>query len=141
MTGAEAKLFELVIEQLKQKGLVKAGGKQRTDSTHVLAAVRAVNRTEGVAETLRATLNALAVVAPEWLRQQVTPEWYERYSQRIEEYRLPKSAEGRKVYAETVGADGFHLLEAVYSELSPLGQVLQAVPAVEVLRQVWVQHF
>ena len=37
----------------------------RTDSTHVLAATRDLNRLELVGETLRATLNALATVAPE----------------------------------------------------------------------------
>ena len=49
-------------------GLVKARGQQRTDSTHVLAAIRVMNRLELVAETLRATLNELATVAPAWLQ-------------------------------------------------------------------------
>jgi len=37
-------LFETMLNYLKQRGLIKAGGRQRTDATHVLAAVRAVNR-------------------------------------------------------------------------------------------------
>src|SRR5690349_8572042 len=69
-----------LINLRKERGLLKAGGKQRRDSTHVLAAVRELNRTEGIAETLRAALNALALVAPSWLREQVTSEWFERYA-------------------------------------------------------------
>ena len=49
-------------------GLLTAGGTQRTDSTHVLAAVRQLNRLELVGETLRHLLNTLPVAASEWLR-------------------------------------------------------------------------
>ena len=37
---------------------------------------------------MRATLNSLAEVAPEWLRSFAPDEWYERYERRVEEYRL-----------------------------------------------------
>jgi transposase len=76
--GAEHQLLDALLERGKAGGLIKTRGKQRTDSTHVLAAVRALNRVECVGETLRHTLNILAVVAPEWLRAQVTADWYER---------------------------------------------------------------
>jgi transposase len=45
------------------------------DSTHVLAAVRALNRLEVVKETMRQALNHLAVVAPDCLRTGSLPEW------------------------------------------------------------------
>ncbi len=61
----EQLLLEKMLSRFKDRGWVKARGSQRTDSTHVLAAVRALNRLELVGETLRAALNALAVVAPE----------------------------------------------------------------------------
>ncbi len=60
-------MLEILLERLTEKGWLKAGGKQRTDSTHVLAAIRNLNRLESVGETLRATLNDLATVAPNWL--------------------------------------------------------------------------
>jgi hypothetical protein len=41
-----------------------SGGRQRTDATQVLAAVRELNRLELVTETLRAALEALAAAAP-----------------------------------------------------------------------------
>jgi hypothetical protein len=46
-------------------GSLSAGKRRRTDSTHVLAAIRVLNRLERVGETLRHALNSLAVVAPE----------------------------------------------------------------------------
>src|SRR5215218_3343716 len=81
-------------------------GRQRTDSTHVLGALRVLNRLERVAETLRAALNAVAAAAPDWLRSVAPPEWHERYDRRIEDYRLPRGREARLTYAATVGADG-----------------------------------
>ncbi len=84
--SAEEVLLEKLLERCRALGLLKARGQQRTDSTHVLAAIRVLNRLELVAETLRATLNALATVAPDWLQGLAPLAWYERYSRRIEEY-------------------------------------------------------
>src|SRR6266516_6632886 len=86
--NAEYLLFETMLNYFKQRGLVKAGGRQRTDATYVLAAVRAINRVVCVGETMRAALNILAEVAPEWLRSFAPDEWDERYAHRVEEYRL-----------------------------------------------------
>jgi transposase len=132
-------LFETMLNCLKQRGLIKAGGRQRTDATHVLAAVRAINRVVCVGETMRAALNSLAEVAPEWLSSFAPDEWYERYEHRVEEYRLPKDQAKRLVLVETIGADGYALLEAIYT--IPELNWLTHVPAVEILRQVWVQQF
>lgn len=78
-----------MLDQFKTHGLLKARGRQRTDSTHILAAIRILNRLECVGETMRHALEVLAVVAPAWLLEQVRPEWKERYEHRIQEYRLP----------------------------------------------------
>src|ERR687893_2171102 len=66
--GAEPLLLDTMLERFKARGLVKARGKQRTDSTYVLAAVRDLSFLELVAETLRAALDDLAAVVPDWLR-------------------------------------------------------------------------
>ncbi len=132
-------LFETMLTCLKQRGLIKAGGRHLTDATHVLAAVRAINRVVCVGETMRATLNTLAEVAPEWLRSFAPDEWYERYEHRVEEYRLPKEQAKRMALVETIGADGYALLDAIYS--TPELNWLAHVPAVETLRRVWVQQF
>jgi transposase len=67
-----------LLERCRALELLKARGQQRTDATHVLAAIRVLNRLELVAETLRAALNELATIAPAWLQSIVPPEWYER---------------------------------------------------------------
>ncbi len=97
---AEKQLFETMITLLREHGFLKARGKQRTDSTHVLAAVVMLNRLECVGETLRHTLNVLATVAPDWLRAAIPAAWFERYTRRFEEYRLPQKKEER--YAHEV---------------------------------------
>lgn len=78
-----------------------ARGKQRTDSTHVLAKIRAINRLVCVGETLRHALNCLAIVAPEWLLAHSQPEWVDRYGVRLEDWRLPSSEEDRQAWVET----------------------------------------
>jgi transposase len=136
---AEELLLDKMLEHFKTRGYLKARGKQRTDSTYVLAAVRRLNRLETVGETLRAALNIMAQAAPEWLRGQVTTEWFERYSRRVEEYRLPKGEQARAEYAALIGADGFRLLAALDAETAP--PQLRELEAVEVLRQTWQQQF
>ena len=90
-SSQENKLLEKMLLVLREQKLVKARGKQRTDSTHILAAIRRLNRLELVAETLRQALNELAKQAPEWLINQVNKDWFDRYETRIEKYRLPKN--------------------------------------------------
>lgn len=138
--GAEKKLLDILLKQFKEKGIVKDKGKQRTDSTHVLAAIRKLNRLENVAETLRAALNAVATVAPDWLREWVPQEWFERYKRPVEEYRLPKGVAARYEYAETIGNDGMQLLIAIYEE-ETTPQWLRQIPAIEILRQTWLHQY
>jgi transposase len=94
---AETVLLDVLLERCKQRGWLKAGGNQRTDSTHVLARVRSLSNLECVGETLRAVLDDVALLAPDWLASQISPEWFERYSHRVENYRLrhPPKANAR----------------------------------------------
>lgn len=101
--NAEQQLLDTLLKQFKERGWLKERGKQRTDSTHVLAAIRTLNRLEGVGETLRATLNVLATVAPDWLCSWVPQEWFDRYGRAVDEYRLPKGIAARSEYAQTIG--------------------------------------
>lgn len=137
--GAEELLFDVLLERFRVMGLLKARGRQRTDSTHVLAAVRHLNRLELVGETLRLALNALAAAAPEWLRQRVRPEWVDRYERPFDDIRLPKGEDARRGMAERIGIDGYELLDATTSGDAPAW--LREIPAVETLRRVWVQQY
>lgn len=132
-------VLDMLLDRLAELGLVKARGRQRTDATHVLAAVRELNRLEMVGETLRAALEALAAAAPAWLAEQVTPELIARYGGRIDEWRLPSDQPKRRALGAQIGTDGWHLLQALASQTAP-GWLWQ-VPAVQVLRQVWVQQY
>jgi transposase len=94
---------------------------------------------EIVGETLHHALNVLAQAAPEWLRGHVTAEWFLRYGQRFSDYRLPNEKQDRQQLAETIGRDGSHLLTQIYGASAP--PHLRALPAVDMLRQVWVQQY
>jgi transposase len=140
LTGhAEELLLEKLLEQCCAQGLLKARGQQRTDATHVLAAIRILNRMELVAETLRAALNDLATVAPDWLQAIAPPAWYDRYGQRIEDSRLPTTEAKRQAYAQTVGEDGFRLLDALDAPEAP--PAARALPVIETLRRTWQRHY
>ena len=137
--GAEQLLLDTMLHLFREQGLLKVRGKQRTDATHVLANIRTLNRLECVGTTLRHALNTLAAVAPTWLRSVVNPEWFDRYGPRFENYRLPKAETERQALAVQVGADGFHVLHAVYSSMTPAW--LREVPAIDILRRVWLQQY
>jgi transposase len=136
---ASERLLGEVLEQFKAHGLLTGRGKQRTDSTHVLGAVRWLNRLELVGETLRAALEDMATVAPEWLQSWVPQSWIERYGRRIEEGRLPKGVAARQAYAEQVGADGASLLARVQQADTP--EHVRALASLQELEIVWQQQF
>ncbi len=137
--GTEALLFETLLAALKEAGLVKPRSRQRTDSTHVLAAIQELNRLELVGETMRHALNTPASVAPEWARYWVPADWFARYARRFEEYRLPDALAARTALAEQIGADGRRLLTEIAA--SAESAWLPRVPAVETLRRVCVRQF
>src|SRR5918912_1238650 len=90
-------------------------------------------------ETLRAALSALATAAPEWLRAHADPAWPERYAKSADEVHIPQGEAARRAYAEQVGHDGHVLLATIMAPDAPAW--LREVPAVELLRRVWVQTF
>ncbi|EFH88213.1 transposase [Ktedonobacter racemifer] len=136
---AEHRLLESMLTLFQQKGWLKARGRQRTDSTHVLAKIRALNRVLCVWETMRAALNSLAVAAPDWLRAHSQPEWVEQYGPRSKDSRSPVGEAERVAFAEVIGQQGRALLDALYDPMAP--QWLRQVPAVDILREVWIQNY
>lgn len=135
----ETQLLDLMLERFKEAGYIQVRGRQRTDSTHVLAAVRELNRLVLVGETLRHALNVLAVSAPSWLKPRIDPVWVERYERRFDEYRLPKEASPRQALAEQIGSDGRQLLQEVLAPHNP--KWLREIEAVRILHQVWLQQY
>lgn len=136
---ASTRILDRLLIHAKERGWLKERGRQRTDSTHILAAVRSLHRLECVGRTLQHTLNMIAQTAPDWLRTQTPPEWFERYRRLIDEYRLPKSEPRRHALAEQIGADGLHLLALLDQEDAP--SHVRELDAVACLRRVWTQQF
>jgi transposase len=137
--NAGMQLLEKLLGQCRAQGLLKAGARQRTDATHVLASVRTLDRLELIGETLRAALNEIATVEPQWLQGVASPAWHDLYDKRVESTRLPRRDKEREQYAKTVGEDGFRLLALLEAPTAPPG--LDKLPKVAALRTAWLQHF
>lgn len=84
-------------------------------------------------------MNSLATVVPAWLKAQAPVEWYERYEMRMETFRFPKEKSKQQEIAAQIGRDGSHLLSLVFEEEDM--PWLRNIPAVEILRRVWLQQF
>jgi transposase len=138
--GLEQVALDALLGKLAGDGLVKAGGKQRTDSTHVVAAVAALNRLELAGESVRAAVEAVAAAHPGWLAQRIcVPDWTGRYGTPLTSWRPPGSQAKQDELAIAYARDGYTLLEAVYAASSP--PWLRELPAVDVLRRVLVQNY
>jgi transposase len=138
--GLEQAALDALLARLAADGLVKAGGKQRTDSTHVVAAVAALNRLELAGESVRAVLEALAAAHPDWLAQRVcVPDFTRRYGTPVTSWRPPLPEAKRDELAVAYARDGYALLEAVYDSSSP--GWLREIPAAGVLRRVLLQNY
>jgi hypothetical protein len=134
--------FDRLLERCRELGLVKAGGKQRTDSTHVIAAVRDLNTMELAGEAVRALLEALATVAPGFLAQTVDlEEFTRRYGPPVSAWRQPRTAAERDALTVQYGRDGRMLLDAIHAqrgELAWLRELPQAAILCTVLRQTFL---
>src|SRR5713226_5208803 len=136
---AQDRLLEPILQVCREHGWLKAGGKQRTDSTWVIANVRGLSSLESVGESLRAVLNEIAEVAPDWLLGVVSPDWFDRHVHRFELQRLPKGQEAKETLRRQVGADSWHLLQAAMDKQAPQG--VRDCPSLLLLQQIWTQHF
>jgi transposase len=139
--GREQALLDTLLKRCQERGWLKARGRQRTDSTHSLGAVKALNQLALLGETLRHTLNVRATVAPKWLKPRVKPEWFERYAERIEDYRLPKDKAERDTLSAPIGEDGYTLLAGIDQAAAQQEWAwLKELPAVRILEQTWAQQ-
>jgi len=138
--GLEQVALDALLAKLAAGGLVKAGGKQRTDSTHVVAAVAALNRLELAGESVRAAVEAMAAAHPGWLAQRIcVADWNRRYGTPMTSWRPPQSEARREELAIAYARDGYALLEAACDPSAP--GWLRELPAVDVLRRVLVQNY
>jgi transposase len=127
-------LLDLALTRLAAAGLGGGGTTQRTDSTHVLAAVRDLTRLELITEALRAALEELARTAPHTLAGLVDEDWGRRYGRPV---RLGKHPTRPKTRIMTAGRDAYRLLEHLQQHGSGLGPG----PQLQALRQILVQNY
>ena len=141
--GLDQAVLDTLLERLAASGLVGAGGKMRTDSTHVISAVRDLNRLELAGESVRACLEQLAVAAPQVVAQLLDDSWGKRYAARIDTWRMPASETKRNELALAYGRDGHALLKAVYAAASsdPDLAFLTRLHQAGVLRVVLLQNY
>jgi hypothetical protein len=137
--GQERVVLDALLGWLKEEGLVKAGGKQRTDSTHVTAAVAALNRLELAGESVRAAIEALAAAHPAWTMSVLDGSWMRRYGTPVTSWRPPMTEKKRDELAIAYAEDGYKLLRAVDDPASP--HWLKEIPAVGILRTVLLQNY
>jgi len=127
-----------ILEFCKHQGLIKTNSKQRTDSTHILARIRHLNRLTLLGETVRATLNDLAETHPKWLLEIMKPEWEYRYVHRFEDLRWSKSENQLSVTVDQIGKDGQFILDAI--QLHPICSEIICLSSVRILTKVLEQQ-
>src|ERR1700690_1939398 len=132
----EGVVFERIVAYLRARGYVKAGGKQRTDSTHIVGQVMDLSRLELVWETIRVTLTALISADAPWVLKWLPSSFVEVYSVRRSDYRL-KDAEVAPALLKA-GEEGQWLVTQVMTTGSP---ALQTLPELALLRRVLEEHY
>ena len=137
--SAEERLLHKLLEACQARGLLKARGRQRTDATHVLASIRALNRLELVGETLRAALNELAT----WPRTGCAPPPRRPGTSATRTASRTAGCRGPRPSARPTPAPsartGSRCSTGSTSRRRP--RACGRLPTVEVLRRVWARHF
>ncbi|WP_234544730.1 transposase [Streptomyces shenzhenensis] len=128
------RLLDLALARLKEAGLVRERTTQRTDSTHVLAAVRDLTRLELVTEAVRAALEEVAGISPHLLDGLVDEDWGRGYGRPV---RLGKNPTKPKTRILATGNDAVRLLDHLYQH----GSDREFGPRVQALRQIMVQNY
>jgi transposase len=140
---AQRRIFDALLQRLKEQGFLKGRAVQRTDSLAIIAGVRELNRLELVMETLRLALEAIAKQDPHWLKVHVPTDWLDTYGAWTQGERLIRES-GAQAAAETqrlllqTGQDGLALLEALEA---PHSKALRNLKAVDTLCTVWSQQY
>ncbi|MFF2926891.1 transposase [Streptomyces celluloflavus] len=128
------RLLDLALARLKEAGLVRERTTQRTDFTHVLAAVRDLTRLELVTEAVRAALEEVARTASHLLTGLADEGWGCRYGRPV---RLGKNPTRPKTRILAAGDDACRLLECLRRH----GPGYRPGPQAEALQQIGVQNY
>jgi transposase len=128
--GRADQLLSLALDRLREAGMIKERGRQRTDSTQILSAARELTRLELVLEAVRAALEEASRESPQVLDDLVDAEWTTRYGRPV---RLPAQPSHPATRLKQAGADACRLLQILPPH--------RRGPQTEALRQIMVQNF
>ena len=134
---AEGRVFEMLVAQIRELGLIKEHGKQRSDSIAMLSKVRWLSRLEIAVETLRLAVVSLVKVDREWSEEVLPPSWEDQYGERFVMQRHTEKE--WQEYEANIGNDGQWLLKRLMDGGAPAG--LQELSEVKLLETVWAQQF
>ncbi len=129
-------MFDAVLAWLKELGMYKARGTQRTDSLAVRSPTRPLRRLELVCDAIRVAVKTMVKADPAWTRSVIPAEWEQKYGRPCKSERM--SNEEREQKAAHVGRDGQWLLDRLEEEDAAR---LRERRDVETFRLIWKQHY
>lgn len=130
--------LQALIERLSEIKMAIGKSLYNLSSDDLIQNVCLLSRLAQLWETMCQALEILAAKDPEWLRKVNLPYWYKRYGNHRKTINLAAESSKQIALAESIGADGFHLLAAV-SEAE--AQSLAHLPEVGALKDVWADQF
>ncbi|MEY9932455.1 hypothetical protein ABH926_007106 [Catenulispora sp. GP43] len=107
----------------------------------MIAGVRKLNRVELVGEGLRAALEEIAGISPDWIVPVLAPGWDERYGRKVETSRLIGRGSRKTTMAALaaqIGADGAALLARIDADHTAAW--MNTLARVRILRTLWGQQ-
>jgi transposase len=134
---AEGRVFDRLVQEFRDWGLIKERGRQRTDSIAMLTKVRRLSRLELVVETLRVAVGAMLTADRTWSERIIPPAWEAQYGERFVMHRHTR--EEWATYDQQVGPEGRWLIARLADADVPV--VIQTLSEVQVLKTVWAQQF
>jgi transposase len=134
--GGESLIFERLLAYLRKRGLVQAGGRQRTDATHILGAVKQMSDVEVMREAVRMALSALVSSDALWVMRYIPASFTQNYERTISNYRMSKQELER--FIQQTGEEARWLLD----QLAQQAEVeLQRLPEVAQLARIWEEQY
>lgn len=108
------------------------------ETDQIIMQVCLLTRLARIWETFHKSIEALAAHQPDWLRNVSLPHWYVRYSHQWRNLNLTGKPRDQETFAQSIGVDGFYLLNAI-SEANAVK--LAGLPEVLALKQVWREQY
>ena len=127
--------FDRILEHLTRKGLIKANGKQRIDSTHIIGFVRELSRIELLHETLRLFSQDVGIYKSEMDENLLTHQ--ERYVDKVSTYRMTDADKKFAIQQSGLAMKAFQ----IWANATPAGEEVRAMKSFKILSIVFEQNF